>query len=87
MIAEFRTNRYDEATETLTYTDNQARAFEANTQHYGVLRRRTPPGRAGPEAITDPAQVRQLTAYFAWTAWASAPTARPHLLLHQQLAG
>ena len=34
MIAEFRTNRYDEATGTLTFTDNQARAFEANTQHY-----------------------------------------------------
>ena len=34
VVAEFRTNRYDEATGTLTFTDNQARAFEANTQYY-----------------------------------------------------
>src|SRR6185503_7837659 len=34
VITEFRTNRYDEATGTLTFTDSQARAFEANRQHY-----------------------------------------------------
>jgi len=34
MIKEFRTNRYDEATRTLTLTDSQVRAFEANRQHY-----------------------------------------------------
>ena len=33
VITEFRTNRYDEATGTLTFTDSQARAFEANRQH------------------------------------------------------
>jgi nitric oxide reductase subunit B len=34
VIAEFRTNRYDEASGTLTFTDNQARAFAANQQYY-----------------------------------------------------
>lgn len=34
VIDEFRTNRYDEATKTLTFTDNQAKAFQANQQYY-----------------------------------------------------
>ena len=73
VISEFRTNRYDEATGTLTFTDNQARAFEANTQHYGQFFG-ADSSRNGlvPNVISDPAQVRQLTAFFAWTAWASA---------------
>jgi len=73
VITEFRTNRYDEATGTLTFTDSQARAFEANRQHYaqffGV--NSTENGLV-PQVISDPAEVRQLTAFFAWTAWASA---------------
>lgn len=73
VIDEFRTNRYDPATGTLVFTDRQARAFDGITRHYadyfgatstkyGLL----------PSAITDPAQIRSLTAFFAWTAWASA---------------
>ena len=77
VIADFKTNRYDPNTDTLTYTDVQARAFNELVSHYtsyfgpdsasqGLL----------PEAITDPAQVKQLTAYFAWSAWAGS-TLRP----------
>ena len=77
VIADFKTNRYDPNTDTLTYTDVQARAFDELVSHYtsyfgpdsasqGLL----------PEAITDPAQVKQLTAYFAWSAWAGS-TLRP----------
>ncbi|MDN5769630.1 MAG: cbb3-type cytochrome c oxidase subunit I, partial [Microlunatus sp.] len=73
VVEEFRTNRYDEATQTLTFTDAQARAFEANKQHYadffgtdstqyGLL----------PKLITDPTEIHQLTAFFGWTAWAAA---------------
>ena len=73
VIAEFRTNRYDEATGTLTFTDNQARAFEANTQHYAQFfgEDSTSNGLV-PNVITDPTEVRQVTAFFGWTAWAAA---------------
>ena len=38
--------------------------------------------------ITDKAQIRDLTAFFAWTAWAAAAERPGHQLqLHQQLAG
>jgi hypothetical protein len=44
VIEEFRTNRYDEATKTLTFTDNQARAFEAFSSTTPSSSARTPPG-------------------------------------------
>ena len=48
---------------------------------------RRPSTACGPNAITDRTQLRQLTAFFAWTAWAaSTEPPRPRLLLHQQLA-
>lgn len=73
VVTEFRTNRYDPATKTLTFTDKQVAAFERIQQHYadyfgedstkyGLL----------PKMITDPTEIRDLTAFFAWTAWASA---------------
>ena len=74
---EFKTNTYDEATGVLTISAAQADAFEELQGHYG----RTlgaPEGRNGlrPDAITDPEDLRRLTAYFAWSAWASS-TNRP----------
>ncbi|MDQ2707117.1 MAG: nitric-oxide reductase large subunit [Actinomycetota bacterium] len=77
VIADFKTNRYDPSTDTLTYTYVQAKAFEELVGHYtsyfgpesasqGLL----------PDAITDPVQVRRLTAYFSWSAWAGS-TLRP----------
>jgi nitric oxide reductase subunit B len=77
VIADFKTNRYDPKTDTLTYTDVQARAFNELVSHYSSY---FGPDSASqgllPEAITDPTQVKQLTAYFAWSAWASS-TLRP----------
>jgi len=77
VIADFKTNRYDANTDTVTYTEVQARAFDELIAHYtsyfgpdsasqGLL----------PEAISDPAEVKQLTAYFSWSAWAGS-TLRP----------
>ena len=76
-IADLRTNRYDEQTKTLTLTSSQAEAFRRLVPHYSRffsdpttvhgLRR---------DAITDRVELRQLTAFFAWTAWA-ASTNRP----------
>jgi nitric oxide reductase subunit B len=73
VVAEFRANRYDPATKALVFTDRQARAFDdiqryyaaffgENSTKYGLL----------PHLITDKAEIHDLTAFFAWTAWASA---------------
>ncbi len=73
VVAELRTNRYDEATKTLVFTPAQVRAFDFMTRHYTTY--------FGPEAkrngllsdvITEPRDVRDLTAFFAWSAWAAA---------------
>ena len=77
VISDFKTNRYDPETDTLTYTEAQATAFKEMVEHY---REYFGPESASkgllPEAITDPTEVKQLTAYFAWSAWA-ASTLRP----------
>ena len=76
-IRDFKTNRYDETTGTLTYTDSQARAFEECRAYYASFFG-NPTSKFGlrPNAIRDPEQIRKLTAFFSWTAWA-ASTARP----------
>jgi nitric oxide reductase subunit B len=76
-IEDFRTNRYDERTKTLTLTGPQAQAFRALVAHYNRFFS-DPTTRHGlrAKAITDPTQLRRLTAFFAWTAWA-ASTNRP----------
>ncbi len=68
-----RTNRYDESTGTLVLTPEQVSAFEAITQHYAEFFGE-PTTRNGlvPSAITDPQEIHELTAFFGWTAWASA---------------
>ena len=76
-IQDFKTNRYDETTGTLTYTDSQARAFEECRAYYASFFG-NPTSKFGlrPNAISDPEQIRKLTAFFSWSAWA-ASTARP----------
>jgi nitric oxide reductase subunit B len=76
-IADLRTNRYDERTKTLTLTQAQAEAFRRLVPHYSrFFSSPTTVHGLRAKAITDPAQLRQLTAFFAWTAWA-ASTDRP----------
>ncbi|GAB1692448.1 nitric-oxide reductase large subunit [Krasilnikovia sp. M28-CT-15] len=74
---DFRSNRYDTATGTLTISTAQATAFDTLIQHYAQTLG-SPAGKTGlrPNAIIDPTQIRQLTAYFAWSAW-SASAERP----------
>ena len=68
-----RANRYDPDTGVLVFTPEQVTAFDqirayyaeffgVDTTEHGLL----------PSAITDPAQIRELTAFFGWTAWAAA---------------
>src|SRR5215203_4970265 len=69
----FKQNRYDPETQTLEYTAPQATAFKELWQYYGEFFGE-PTTRNGlrPEAISDPEEIRQLTAYFAWTSWAAS---------------
>jgi nitric oxide reductase subunit B len=78
-VEDFKENRYDPESRTLEFTAAQAAAFGELRGYYGDYFGE-PTTRYGlrPEAIRDPGEIRQLTAYFAWTAWA-ASTLRPGL--------
>jgi nitric oxide reductase subunit B len=77
VVADFRTNRYDATTDTVTVSDTQAKAFDELVTYYaGYFGRDSAANGLLPEAITDRAEVKQLTAYFAWSAWAGS-TQRP----------
>jgi nitric oxide reductase subunit B len=78
-VEDFKENRYDPESRTLEFTGAQAAAFGELRGYYGDYFGE-PTTRYGlrPEAIKDPEEIRQLTAYFAWTAWA-ASALRPEL--------
>jgi nitric oxide reductase subunit B len=76
-VEELRTNRFDEDSDTLTFTAAQADAFDELVGHYSdFFSAPTTENGLRPDAITDRTELRQLTAFFAWTAWA-ASTNRP----------
>jgi nitric oxide reductase subunit B len=69
----FKQNRYDPATKTLTLDAAQVSAFhEANEHYWNFFSEPTTRFGLRPHAISNPEEVRSLTAYFAWTAWAAA---------------
>ncbi|HSP80838.1 MAG TPA: nitric-oxide reductase large subunit, partial [Myxococcaceae bacterium] len=76
-VTAFKENRYEPGTGTLVLTAEQAAAFEELVAHYHAFFS-APTGDKGlrPRVIEDPAHTRQLTAFFAWTAWTAA-TLRP----------
>jgi nitric oxide reductase subunit B len=69
----FRTNRYDESSGRLVFTELQVKAFAELERHYGAFFGEVST-RNGliPQVITDPREIHQLTAFFSWTAWAAA---------------
>jgi nitric oxide reductase subunit B len=74
---EFKANTYDAQSGTLTITAAQAAAFDELVTYYAAYFGNPDPDNAlRPEAITDPAEIRRLTAFFQWTAWAGS-TLRP----------
>jgi nitric oxide reductase subunit B len=78
-VADFKTNRYDSSTGTLIYTPAQVHAFEQLHSYYGdFFGEPTTKYGLRPHAISDPEQIRELTAFFSWSAWASS-TLRPGL--------
>ena len=68
-----RQNRYDAGTDTLTLTAAEAESFQSQQAKWADYFSK-PTTSAGLPAkyITDPGEIRQLTAFFAWTAWASS---------------
>jgi nitric oxide reductase subunit B len=78
-IADFKTNLYDNSSGTLTFTAAQARALEELENYYHTFfAEPTTKDGLRPNAITDPSDTQDLTAFFAWSAW-SASTLRPGL--------
>jgi len=72
-VADFKTNRYDSNTGTLAFTTAQAEAFKRLQAHYqDFFSQPTTKFGLRPAAITDLEQLRQLTAFFSWSAWATA---------------
>jgi nitric oxide reductase subunit B len=72
-VEDFKQNRYDPETRTLEFTGAQAAAFGKVSEHYRRYFGETTT-RYGlrPGAITDPTEIKQLTAFFGWSAWAAA---------------
>ena len=71
--AHFKRNTYDERTKTLVFSAAQAEAFRVNEAHYRRFFA-DPSTRRGlrPSPITDRAEIHDMTAFFAWTAWAAS---------------
>ena len=63
---------------TLTFTARQAAAFELVRHYSDFFSDPTTQHGLRPDAITDRTELRQLTAFFAWTAWAAAANRPGH---------
>jgi nitric oxide reductase subunit B len=70
---DFKSNRYDPSSGVLTISDAQAAAYNELVPYYARTLG-TSRGKTGlrPNAITNPTQIRELTAYFAWSAWSGS---------------
>lgn len=72
-IEDFKTNRYQPASGVLTYSSAQQKAFEnLQVHYYQFFSVSTTKFGLRPSAITKHEDIRQLTAYFSWTAWLAA---------------
>jgi nitric oxide reductase subunit B len=78
-VEDMRTNRYDGKTHTLRFSAAEATAFRKLVPYYSRFFS-DPKSEHGlrPNAITNRTQLRQLTSFFAWTAWAAAATRPGH---------
>ncbi len=71
--AEFKANRYDARADMLPFTTSQAAAFQEISRYYQeVFSEPTTKYGLRPKAIVEPEIIKQLTAFFAWTAWAAS---------------
>ena len=68
-----RANRYDEQSGELEFTAEQVAAFASIRQYYaGIFGEDSTKYGLIPGVITDEQEIHELTAFFSWTAWASA---------------
>lgn len=66
------TNRYDAVSQNLIFTEPEANSFNAQISYWKDYFQNPSANRGLPnDLITDPQEMRQLTAFFAWAAWAS----------------
>lgn len=72
-------NRYDPPTDVLTFTQAESASYQGQIQKW-VDYFAAPTSSAGlpPKYISDPGELRQLTAFFAWSTWATTAN-RPGL--------
>lgn len=72
-VDDFKTNRYDASSDTLTFSEAQTSAFQQLKNYYRSFFD-DPTTRNGlrPHAISAAQDTDQLTAFFAWSAWAGA---------------
>ena len=72
-LEDFKTNRYQAATGTLVFSAAQVHAYQTLRDHYqAFFANPTTENGLRPSAIADPEQIRQLTSFFTWSAWAAA---------------
>ncbi|MEW6635306.1 MAG: nitric-oxide reductase large subunit [Actinomycetota bacterium] len=72
-VEDFKQNRYDRETGTLRFTGAQVEAFRQVRDYYGrFFSEPTTKFGLRPEAIRDPREIEQLTAFFSWSAWAAS---------------
>ena len=70
---EFKTNRYDADTSSLTLTSAQAQALQQVFDEYHTLLAQGSAVHSIPSGwFTDDTQIRNVTAFFTWTAWAAS---------------
>ncbi len=73
-----RKNTYDSATGNITIDPIRAKAFEENLKHYtDVFANGNAQFAIQKGAVSDPVKLREMTAFFFWTSWASS-TNRPN---------
>jgi len=69
----FKTNRYEPANGTLTLPPGSKEAFDTEAAYWtDYFKDPAKNGGLTKLAVSDPEELRQLTAFFVWTAWASA---------------
>jgi len=74
--ASLKINRYNAVTGTLVFTKAEAESFHAQIPRWGAYFNGSPESRGlSPKTVSDPGELRQLTAFFAWAAWACAARA------------
>jgi nitric oxide reductase subunit B len=69
---DLKTNRYDSATDTLVFSLCEASSLDIQGREWEqYFRGPIPAPGLGPLFIKDPAEVKDLTTYFAWATWAT----------------